>query len=435
MTARGNGLFTYSETSQACFVIDFGERDSNHDTEPEDYRGLFTLKRDLPVRGGSFTITGRNTVVAYFAAAYYLALWGAKEILCRLPNRKEYRLLSAPPPPAETKPWLSVTRREGVRILANPDAVDGKWGESVLENLYVPADLSPAPEGGKEISVTGRGPILMYAALGVAASCCGNAFRLSIPASPFDFIFSRRGFRIEHAPGSRNGRIIGILGDPNSGKSVFSRNFAEALKKVAPPDFTSWFKDCDKAAPTPDWYLVDSSPESRETQIRKRIKVPWSEELEKKVRQELLLIKTRLDLLIADMPGGKHPKDPAERDKAERIPGDARAGMFRACDGFIVLCRDGEDRIFDEWRKALAARGLDGRILARFDTYLTGGEKHFSMTPVRRGADGLFRSEIRDLDRSVKSEQIIPVMTESSREFIRFFTTSGGSQQNVLEHE
>ena len=47
--------------------------------------------------------------------------------------------------------------------------------------------------------------------------------------------------------------MIGVLGDPNSGKSVFSKVFGCILQKYS--DKSVWVYDCDAVAPTADWYI------------------------------------------------------------------------------------------------------------------------------------------------------------------------------------
>ena len=428
-----SNLFKCNEISPENFEIDFGERKSKNITAAGDYSALFELQRKICIKGAVFTITGRNTVIAYFAAAYYLTLGGAKKILCRRPNLKEY-LLPSDSSCATEKKWLSC--KPGViEILPNPDALDHKWGELTLTELAVPADISSACIPGKDILLTGQGPVLMYAALGVVAATAGErcAFQLSIPSSPVDLIFAPGKYREKHVVGDKKGKVVGIIGDPNSGKSVFSSNFVNALKNGTPDNFTSWIKDCDMSAPTPGWYLQNPDPASHETMLRKKMKDDWDEELENMARKDLLLLRSRLDLLIADMPGGKHPKDPAERDKAERIPGAGRARMFDVCDYFIILCRNGEDYIFKAWVEALHSYGLENRILARFNTYVSPkGQRVFRMTPIHRGTKGFFESDIWNLDREENEpEQIIQAMTDAGKALFNFLVEKKESSEQI----
>ena len=138
------------------------------------------------------------------------------------------------------------------------------------------------------------------------------------------------------------------------------------------------------------------------------------------VREELLHLRFRMDLLIADMPGGKHPKDLAQ--KAERIPDKERGGMFAECDGFIILCRNGEDYIFSAWENALKEHGLERKIIARFNTFLKKGEG-FSMTEVTCRS-GIFTADLYNLERKILFSEIISAMPEKSLPLIDFLLKS-----------
>ena len=415
-----NYLFTCTRTAPDAYEINFGERNSNEVIGINDYSYFLSIKDFIDVRNASFTITGKLTVTAYFAAGYYLTLWGAGTICCRLPGRREYQIFSGITTP-ETKPWL---KNEGNiwSLCPNPDSGDGYWKDDVLHQLNIPVDFGAGFADSSSIIFTGQGTVVMYAALGMSAALADpdKTYRISTPASPQDIIFNAENITSEYVTEKKNGQIIGILGDPNSGKSVFSAALTAAVKKSAVPGFFVWLKDCDKAAPTPYWYLRNTAPDSDETQIRKRIKTDWTPELENIAKEELSHLRSRMDLLIADMPGGKHPKDPTQ--KAARIPDKERGGMFAECDSFIILCRNGEDYIFNAWKNALKKYGLEGKIIGRFNTFREEGEGFF-MTRITTQA-GLFTADLHNLERDILSSEIIPAMPEKSLTLIEFLLKS-----------
>lgn len=317
-----NKLFRCVKTSENVYEIDFGIRTANEIIDVKDYNLFFELKqsKEFHIEHSSFTITGKLTVYAYFIAGYFLTLWGAKNIICRLPSR-EYEVYLGKETKPEKKIWL--TTNENIwSVCENKNTSSGRWNDDVLDRLNIPIDFGESFLSFNHVIFTGRGPVLMYLAMGVSCALYGKGkeIQLSAPSCLFDIVIKNDRIESKYIFGSKNGIVIGILGDPNSGKSVFSKNFYAALSKNLPHNVTIWFYDCDKSAPTPDWYLQHPEPESNETRIRKEIKTPWSQELEKGVQRDLCSLRTRFDLLIADMPGGKHPKAPEERDRAERIP-------------------------------------------------------------------------------------------------------------------
>ena len=133
-----NYLFKCTRTALNAYEINFGERNSNEVIDVNDYSFIFSIKDFIDVKNASFIITGRLTVTAYFAAGFYLTLWGAGKISCRLPGPQEYQIFSGITLP-EKKPWLKM--KDNVwSICPNPDAGDGYWQDDVLHHLNIPAD-------------------------------------------------------------------------------------------------------------------------------------------------------------------------------------------------------------------------------------------------------------------------------------------------------
>lgn len=426
---ENNKLFKIKQDENSVWTIDFGERKNDEQIEIFDLYYLFKLKEDAA--GKKFCITGRNTVLAYFAAGYYLSLWGAKEISVIIPcngRPKVYNLLNETDLPKEVKPWLEIKGTSDLSIIKNSKDSQGRWGDDELERLNFPIKF---PETlSDNVTITGAGAILMYTALGIAFGKYypEKTAKLRIPKFPHDSVFKED--HIEKVPyhGDKNGIVIGILGDPCSGKSVFSRTLGYVLNTCQKKWSSTWLYDCDMASPTPEWYLKNAEKDSLESKMRVKLKTDWSTELEKKVADDLSIMRKQLDVLIADMPGGKHKKDGKKlpEDQKERIPAEGeRAGMMKECDAFIVLCRGGEDKIFNAWEEALQQHGLEDRIIARINSYHNDEEveKHdFRMDKVMRNESGLFCADIYNLDRKIPAEKCIPVMKEAVQELIAYLS-------------
>ncbi len=433
---ENNKLFKIKQDENSVWTIDFGERKNDEQIEIFDLYNLFKLKDDAA--GKKFCITGRNTVLAYFAAAYWLSLWGAKEIYGSIPpgpnappgtRKKCYNLFNEKDLPKETKKWLEMTGSSDFRIISNPDTPNGHWGDDVLEQLNIPIKF---PEILSEnVTITGASTVLMYAALGIAFGKYypEKTVKLRCPNFPHDSVFKKESLEKIPYIGDKNGVIIGILGDPNSGKSIFSHSLSNVLNTCQKKWSSTWLYDCDMAAPTPNWYLKNAEKNSIESEYRNKIKTKWTTELEEKVAADLNIMRTKLDILIADMPGGKHKDEygnDLQEDQKERIPAEGeRAGMMMECDAFIVLCRGGEDKIFNAWKEALQQHGLEDRIIARINSYHNDEEveKHdFRMDKVMRNESGLFCSDIYNLDRKIPAEKCIPVMKEAVQELIAYLS-------------
>jgi len=127
-------------------------------------------------------------------------------------------------------------------------------------------------------------------------------------------------------------RSVVMCGDPNSGKSVLSTIFREALKNLG---VKVDHLDLDKAAPTPQWYLEaevaykeaeflfsqGNLSEEKLSETRRKLeeaatkrqalKRPWSIELAEEAKQELILATDSVgkDFIIGDIGGGKIKKD------------------------------------------------------------------------------------------------------------------------------
>lgn len=156
-------------------------------------------------------------------------------------------------------------------------------------------------------------------------------------------------------PLAKNGKTIGVVGDPNSEKSVFSNILYQAGLSAAEK---IWFYDCDYSAPTPPWYFATLKSKSRELadKLRRAIKKSWEPGAEAQVASNVKKVQQHLDWLIADLPGGNFTLTPPRR-----IP-QGREILMEAIDYFVILAR--QDLESDKhWKEALRTHDLDSRIV------------------------------------------------------------------------
>ena len=363
------------------------------------------------VEGRNAVITGRGPLEAYFALGYYLTRAGAARIRYKGPHGEQYVLKETIPAVPSDKPWLSFSEAESVQVCTfrPSEAPKGHWPLSD-EVFTAPARLPP---GEQPLVVTGAAASPMYAHLGISAALAGKLdIRTEKPDTLFAVRFAPDGVEtMIRSGGRRNGIVVGVLGDPNSGKSVFSRAFQHAVRHVMPGWYVSWTYDCDYSSPTPDWYLSGKGRKDSDdgvTKARESIKANWTPELDLRVRDKLDTLRHSLDLTIADMPGGRHNDNKDLHDRIPLYEGETadrsvRGRMMAACDAFIVICKtvdkEGKpvgDSIFEGWRDALAVHGLADRIVARIDS--SDPKAAFSAAMVSEGP-GAFRYAMQGLDR------------------------------------
>lgn len=172
-------------------------------------------------------------------------------------------------------------------------------------------------------------------------------------------------------------RSVVMCGDPNSGKSVYSTIFQEALKNLG---VKVNHLDLDKAAPTPQWYLdaeiaakeaeflfsqgkitqekLDEAKKKLEEAAEKRraIKRPWSIDLAEEAKQELLAAvqEKKTDFIIGDIGGGKIKKDEQGKIvKITRLTAE-NAKILEGTDAVIIVSNNPQGTA--EWKKLIETR-------------------------------------------------------------------------------
>ena len=354
-----------------------------------------------------FRITGRSSTEAYFCLGFWLTHWQVAELIGigAKPGDEQLRFDLRKEQAVSPKKWLHChvdAQGRNVAEICSADSENGRWSGEDLA-LGTPSQLFFSDSGS--LHLTGSGSVWMYMQLGISAALAGirDVF-ISKPLLPYEIHVTADGVCEACAvrQNSKDGVIVGILGDPNSGKSVFSRNFALTIRNVMPHWFTSWIYDCDLASPTPEWYLNDQEGTGEQ---RQNIKKKWTPELERKAAADLRILRHNLDLTLADMPGGKKCGE-----ELDRIPSETRAAMMAQCDAFIVLCRqDRQQEIYDAWRLALSKYQLEDRIIARIVS--ADPEAGFAiLSPLKTDCTGEFSATVSGLDRKKDRAAIVRVM-------------------------
>ena len=208
------------------------------------------------------------------------------------------------------------------------------------------------------------------------------------------------------------GIIIGVLGDPNSGKSSFSYLLTDGLKQLQLR--FAWRHDCDHAAPTTNWYLemIVQGQHQNAKDLRNSQKREWTPEAEKKLALELKNCARSLRWTVADFPGGKHNKD-----SVQRIP-KGRERLIEAADHFIILVRSDSPDAEKAWHDELAVHGLSERILCIVSS--TAPLDPLSVSMVSDSA--VLRAAVTGLDRnnmtSENIQQSLPQWAELARTIV-----------------
>ncbi|MEZ0296092.1 MAG: hypothetical protein ACAI35_06520 [Candidatus Methylacidiphilales bacterium] len=332
-----------------------------------------TVIAEYPLPTGTFSrkvvhLSGGAPMWMYGHTAFLAVQDGAREIWVYQPqtgNNRVYPLVAAES--VRDPGWTRLRPGEaGGTIL---EFVHGEWSPTDLPHLDAQSSLWDS----RLVTLTGRGTVWMYA----AAACLAAAHRVQgrkvlyyspredgavllnptngdpvqVPASP----------ELSGSPGF--GKILGILGDPNSGKSVFSYLLSDALLHTNVR--SKWRMDADFAAPTPDWYvrMVAQNRKTEADELRSGHKRSWSKDAEDSLALQLQNCARSIHFTIADFPGGIHNSG-IGTNLPVRVPPN-RDKLLGVADGYVVVVRsDQKASILEGWRQALAKHDLADRIVA-----------------------------------------------------------------------
>ena len=309
-------------------------------------------------------ISGKAPIFIYMFAALRLFQSGARSILIKQAQMDSpLRVFPIENSATATHCRAAISTVRTIGDTAVCDYICHNSTPVAIEALPELTNAVPSPYDGIEILViTGRLPIWLAAAVVISAKQKGW--------KTIEYLMPRFGGNISLFPElrmgnelpqlQRNGIVIGIVGDPNSGKSVFAE-LLETSGVCANCDI--WRYDCDYAAPTPNWYLdmMKRGREAESKELRSLCKRKWIPGAEQELVCELQNQRKYTSIIIADLPGGRH-----EKDVAERLP-PGREILFGAIDFFIIIAKNtsGVDT-GKAWIKELQKIGLDSKIILVF---------------------------------------------------------------------
>lgn len=142
--------------------------------------------------------------------------------------------------------------------------------------------------------------------------------------------------------------------------------------------------------------------------------------MEQRCAKDLSVLRKNLDLVLADLPGGRHPK-PEDTFLPQRIPSATRVEMFKECNYFILICRkDKKEIIYKGWYDALAEHGLQDRILCVIES--SSPEAQFDVTNLHQDSNGTFICKMQGLDRKQGFGTIGNKIVEKAGEILKYFS-------------
>jgi len=286
-----------------------------------------------------------------------------------------------------------------------------RLSNAAIARLVAPRLQELAYHRPRELILMGRAPLSVYAQAAVVA-IDNQVKRITCWSARDGMILvydeqqqqlgpctERPDWLAEAVPQPRWPVIIGVVGDPNRGKSVLS---CVLDAYVSSKDEESWKLDCDAASPTPDWYLSVAAQPATQEQIqaaekqRRGVKTPWTSEMVSQVVKYLKYGRELFSVLIADLPGGNHSVKPPDR-----IPA-GREAMFREVDA-LVLLDDASGSSEQAWRDALAQHDLDRRIAVVLHS---DAPKETPSLVIHQQGE-VWRGRVTGLDRAHKPERVL----------------------------
>lgn len=205
-------------------------------------------------------------------------------------------------------------------------------------------------KGVKVIVLDGSMPTWLAAAMAKkSGDWLSDATICITSSSPAGAVVVRPGYRraeklgdvLSYKTSGQNSVVYGIIGDPNSGKSVFSIKLYRELQKLC----NAFRIDADVCAPTNEWGVSESGKIARNLQKRKwndRRDVP---SLVKRIEENIMI--SGRDILIVDLPGGIHSKN-----MKIRIP-PLRRPLYKQIDNYIIVQKN--DAIEVAWKNEILA--------------------------------------------------------------------------------
>lgn len=408
-----NELFILSY-EQGFLTLEFHKKEIYFENDKIFFDDAFFKEiKDKDIR-----IRGRGPVELYAYTAYWCAKNGCESITITDFNlSRDFEIYKRGNSYLQVlPPWCSISKENDSAIVSvvPSSSPDGHWNEEVIvknSSCFMFADSS------KFVILTGQGSLLFYSIMACSAAVSGCENLLVKKPIEKNLIYIAGSVFYRKPQNKKAGTMIGILGDPNSGKSVFSKVLENILRKYSGGK-TVWTYDCDAAAPTPNWYIyglqnANSQEEADiKTNARKATKQKWTEQLERKVSEYMKTIKSNIDFIVADFPRGRHDE---EKNIHERIPSEARAEMLKNCDYFVIIARSDVPERITDWKKALNEYNLANRVIAEIIS------KNPQAAPVVEtcslAKDEIFHATVCGLDRNNLINDIVSAFYPSFKEF------------------
>lgn len=290
-----------------------------------------------PFRGRRAVLTGQSAVWIYAHAAAVLTEGGAAaiEVLPQGPpgssqdiSRSHCSLRTVEGDPARALLSIKLEKEPGL-------------AEEAIRNLMQEPLGRLAKGAVKELCITGPAGVAAYATIARVAVQAGvDRIACWSPNNGLIVVFDRKENRLGQLlpppewldrmmPPPASSAIIGVTGDPNRGKSVFSVVLEMFLDRE---NISGWRLDCDGQSPTAPWFLhmLRSDPTLAKAK-RDEGKRSWTLEMEALLADQMGRMRRFFELGLADLPGGNHTAKPPER-----IP-PGRERIFRQVDALILL--------------------------------------------------------------------------------------------------
>ena len=276
----------------------------------------------------------------------------------------------------------------------------------------------------KGIVLEGPMPVWLATALTSTLVHKGSFFAIYDPRQNGAVVVARHsqdapeiGTIIPFSPEKKETRVIGVVGDPNSGKSVFLQILNDELIKKGKVTIT---QEGDLVAPTQNWSLF--APE-----IRKQLK----KEMDPKKRLEWVVKALEglkksgtTDFVLVDIGGGRP-------DLGVRVTEENRE-ILRFVDEIVIVSRNDEDNI-KKWLDELEENGFVKKVIGVFESVYPdeNGEKAKIM-PI----GGIAVGAVSYLDRTAYKDGRIPEATKNVvRQFIEEVLLKDEKVEEVKKEE
>lgn len=242
-------------------------------------------------------------------------------------------------------------------------------GERFSRYEDVAARVTESVREGDEVTVTGAMPMALAASVAFLAAARGartihcitppdGMSRVEVLGPNLGSASAIPDWLEQKFISVRESRTFGIIGFPNSGKSVLSKLLELAMRGK---DRLCWVFEADPASPTPPWFFeLQRSQKAVADELRLAYKVDWTDEMQRQVAERLGRSRRFFDRVVVDLPGG-------DMENNQPIP-PGREALFAQVDRLIIVRRPDRADNVQIWIDALAKHGFEGRIHAVIDS-------------------------------------------------------------------